>query len=156
MDLNFEFETRYKIRIKYGVYNYVGSKTDRKSTSGTCQFLGHVFISWSSKKKNSIAFSTIEVEYIAAGSCCAQILWIEQQLSDSGVTLHNISIFCDNTSAINITKNHAKHSCTKHIEIRHHFIRDHALKGDICIEHVDTHNQLADIFTKHLSEDQFC
>ena len=45
---------------------------------------------------------------------------------------------------------------TKHIEIRHHFIRDHALKGDICIEHVDTLNQLADIFTKPLNEDQFC
>ena len=59
-------------------------------------------------------------------------------------------------SLINITKNLVQHSCTNHIEIRHHFIRDHALKGDICIEFVDTHNQLVDIFTKPLSEDQFC
>ena len=64
--------------------------------------------------------------------------------------------FYDNTSAINITKNLVQHSRTKHIEIRHHFIRDHALKGDICIEHVDTLNQLADIFIKPLNEDQFC
>ena len=77
-------------------------------------------------------------------------------MSDFGVTLHNIPIFCDNTSTINITKNPIQHSCTKHIEIRHHFIRDHALKGDICIEHVDTFNQLADIFTIPLNEDQFC
>ena len=98
---------------------------------------------WSSKKQNSVAFSTIEAKYIVVGSCCAQILWIKQQLSDFGVALHNIPIFCDNTSPINITKNPVQHSRTKHIEIRHHFIRDHALKGDICIKHVDSLNQLA-------------
>ena len=87
--------------------DYAGSKTDRKSTSGTCQFLGHMLVSWSSKKQNSAVLSTTEAEYIATGSCCAQILWIKQQLSDFGVALHNILIFCDNTSAINITKNPA-------------------------------------------------
>ena len=70
--------------------------------------------------------------------------------------MHNILIFCDNTSVINITNNLVHHSRTKHIEIRYHFIRDHAFKGDICIEFVDTHNQLADIFTKPLNEDPFC
>ena len=115
-----------------------------------------MLMSWSSKKQNFVALSTAEAEYIAAGSCCAQILQIKQQLSDFGVTMHNVPIFCDNTNAINITKNHVQHSCTKHIKIRHHFIRDHALKGDICIEHVDILNQLADIFTKLLNEDQFC
>ena len=49
------------------------------------------------KKQNSIALSTAKVEYIAASSCCAQILWIKQQLSDFGVTMHYVSIFCDNT-----------------------------------------------------------
>ena len=58
--------------------DYPGSKTDRKSTSGTCQFLGHMLVSWSSKKQNSVALSTAEAKYIAAGSCCAQILWINQ------------------------------------------------------------------------------
>ena len=79
------------------------------------------------KSKKFVAFSIAEAEYITAGSCCAQILWIKQQLSDFGVTLHNIHIFCDNTSAINITKNPIQHSRTKYIEIMHHFIKDHAL-----------------------------
>ena len=69
--------------------------------------------------------------------------------------MHNIPIFCDNTSVINTTKNHIQNSRTKHIEIRHYFISDHAFKGDISIEFVDTHNQLADIFTKPLSEVNF-
>ena len=115
-----------------------------------------MLVFWSSKKQNFVALSTIEAKYITLDSYCAQILWIKQQLSDFGVTLHNIPIFCDNTSVINITKNPIQHSRTKHIEIRHHFIRDHALKGDICIEHVDTLNQLVDIFTKSLNENQFC
>ena len=64
--------------IGFSDADYAGSKTDRKSTSGTCQFLGHMLVSWSCKKQNSVALSTTEAEYIAAGSCCAQILWIKQ------------------------------------------------------------------------------
>ncbi|BAT95849.1 hypothetical protein VIGAN_08266600, partial [Vigna angularis var. angularis] len=58
-------------------------------------------------------------------------------------------------SAINLTKNPIMHSRTKHIEIRHHFLRDHIQKGDCQIEYVDTLHQLADIFTKALPKDRF-
>jgi hypothetical protein len=58
-----------------------GVKIDRKSTSGTCQFLGRSLVSWASKKQNSVALSTAEAEYIAAGHCCAQFLWMRQTLS---------------------------------------------------------------------------
>ena len=107
--------------------DYAGSKTNRKSISGTCQFLGHMLVSWSSKKQKLVAFSTIEAEYTTVGSCCIQILWIKQQLSDFSVIMQNIPIFCDNTSVINIIKNPVQCSRTKHIEIRRHFIKDHAL-----------------------------
>ncbi len=103
-----------------------------------------------------MALSTAEAEYIAVGSCCAQVLWLKQQLEDYGVKLDNIPIKCDNTSAINLTKNPVQHSKAKHIEIRYHFIRDHVQNGNICIEHICTEKQLADIFTKPLSEDRFC
>ena len=141
--------------VGYSDSDFAGSKTDRKSTSGTCQFIGSALVSWNSKKQNSVALSTAEAEYISAGSCCAQILCMKQQLSDYGIVLDHIPIKCDNTSAINISKNPVLHSRTKHIEIRHHFIRDHVLKGDVVLEFVDTKNQLADIFTKPLSKDTF-
>ena len=100
--------------------DYGGYRIDRKSTSGTCQFLGLNLVSWYSKKQNLVALSIAEAEYVAAGSCCAQILWIKQQLKDFGIKLSKTPILCDNTSAINLSKNPVQHSRSKHIEIRHH------------------------------------
>ena len=128
---------------------------DRKSTSGSCQFLGNSLTSWYSKKQNLVSLSTAEAEYIVAGACCSQILWIAQQLRDLGVDLKGIPIKCDNTSAICITKNPVQHSRTKYIEVRYHFIRDHVEKGHITLSFISTENQLADIFTKPLSLDRF-
>jgi len=99
--------------------------------------------------------STAEAEYIAAGYACAQSIWLKHQLMDYGVKLKKVPLYCDNTSAINLTKNPIQHSKTKHIEIRHHFIRDHIQKGNIEIKLVKTENQLADLFTKPLASDRF-
>ncbi|MEQ5167072.1 Ty1/Copia family ribonuclease HI, partial [Citrobacter youngae] len=141
--------------VGYSDVDFAGCKIDRKSTSGTCQFLGGRLVSWFSKKHNSIATSTAEAEYIAAGSCCAQILWMMQQLKDYGVTAKEVSIMCDNTSTIAITQNPMLHSRTKHIDIKYHFIRDHVEKKDIKLEYVNTEDQLADILTKPLVEARF-
>jgi hypothetical protein len=135
--------------------DYAGCKVDRKSTSGGCQLIGRSLVSWSSKKQNSVALSTAEAEYISAGSCCAQLLWMKQTLLDYGVKFKEIPLLCDN-SAIKIANNPVQHSRTKHIDIRHHFLRDHVSKGDIKIDGVSTDNQLADIFTKPLDESRFC
>ena len=141
--------------VGYSDSDFAGCKMDRKSTSGTCHLLGNALVSWHSKKQASVALSTTEAEYVAAGSCCAQIIWMKQQLSDFGINLKTVPIKCDNTSAINLTKNPVYHSRTKHIEIRHHFIRDHVQKGDCLIEFVETSKQLADIFTKPLPKENF-
>ena len=141
--------------IGYSDSDYAGDRVDRKSTSGTCHFLGRSLVCWSSKKQNCVSLSTAEAEYIAAGSCCAQLLWMKQTLKDYGVNMKNVPLYCDNESAIKIAHNPVQHSKTKHIQIRHHFLRDHVLKGDISIEHVKTEEQLADIFTKPLDEKRF-
>jgi hypothetical protein len=136
--------------------DYAGCKVDGKSTFGGCQLLGRSLVSLLSKKQNSVALSTAEVEYISARSCCAQLLWMKQTFFDYGVEFKEIPLLCDNESAIKIANNPVQHSRTKHIDIRHNFLSDHVSKGDIKIHGVSTDDQLADIFTKPLDEFRFC
>jgi hypothetical protein len=142
--------------IGYSDSDYAGCKVDRKSTSGTCQFLGRSLVSWSSKKQTYVALSTAEAEYVVAGQCCSQLLWMRQTLRDFGYNLNKVPLLCDNESAIRMADNPVEHSRTKHIDIRHHFLRDHQQKGDIKVYHISIENQLADIFTKPLDEKTFC
>ncbi|KAI3685730.1 hypothetical protein L6452_34988 [Arctium lappa] len=139
----------------YSDSDFAGSKIDRKSTTGSCQLLGDKLVSWSSKKQNSVSTSTAEAEYVAAGSCCAQILWMKNQLRDYNQLYSHIPILCDNSSAIAIANNPVLHSRSKHIDIRYHFIQDHISKGDIELHFIPTDLQLTDLFTKPLDEAQF-
>ncbi|GJY27596.1 retrovirus-related pol polyprotein from transposon TNT 1-94 [Tanacetum coccineum] len=119
-----------------------------KSTSRSAQFLGDKLVSWSSKKQKSTAISTTEAEYIAMSGCCAQILWMRSQLTDYGFAFNKIPLYCDNRSAIALCCNNVQHSRSKHIDIRHHFIREQVEKGVVELYFVKTDYQLADIFTK--------
>ena len=135
--------------------DYAGDRIERKSTSGNCQFLGDNLISWASKRQTTIAMSTAEAEYISAASCCTQLLWMKHQLEDYQIIANSIPIYCDNTAAICLSKNPILHSRAKHIEIKHHFIRDYVQKGILDIQFIDTENQWADIFTKPLTVERF-
>jgi hypothetical protein len=97
----------------------------------------------------------VEAKYIAAGACCAQLLWMRQKLSDFGCHFDAIPLLCDNESAIKLANNPVQHSRIKHIDIQHHFLQDHEAKGDIALRHVSTDGQLADIFTKPLDKSRF-
>ncbi|GJU67369.1 hypothetical protein Tco_1253628 [Tanacetum coccineum] len=89
-----------------------------------CMCARDKLVSWSSKKQKSMAISTTEAEYIALSGCCAQILWMRLQLSDYGFTFNKIPLYCDNQSAIALCCNNVQHSRSKHIDIRHHFIKE--------------------------------
>jgi hypothetical protein len=78
-----------------------------------------------------------------------------QTLKDYGYIMNQVLILCDNESTIKIAYNFYEYSRIKHIDIQHHFLRDHAIKGDIIISHVRTNEQLVDIFTKPLDEKRF-
>jgi hypothetical protein len=136
--------------------DWAGCVDDRKSTSGATFYLGGCLVSWSSKKQSTVSLSTAEAEYIAAANCCTQVLWMKQMLSE--IHIHYdapIPIFCDNTSAISISKNPVMHSKTKHIPIKFHFIREQVLSNIIKLEYVGTKDQIVDIFTKPLPKMQF-
>ncbi|XP_070013122.1 uncharacterized protein [Nicotiana sylvestris] len=107
------------------------------------------------RKQNSVALSTAEAEYVAAASCFAQLLWIKQQLEDFGVLTESVPLLCDNTSALNMAKNPVQQKRTKHIDVRHHFLRDNVEKGLICMKFCSIENQITDIFTKALSREHF-
>jgi len=141
--------------VGYADTDFASFLVDRKSTSGMAHFLRPYLVSWTTKKQQFVAMSIAEVEHVAAASCCAQLLLIRQQLNDFCVDMGCILLFCDNTSAINIFKNPYQHKRTKHIDIRHHFLRDNVEKGLISMNFSVTDNQITDIFTKALSREQF-
>jgi hypothetical protein len=116
--------------------------------------VGNNLAAWMSKKQASISLSTTEAEYIAAGSCCTQLLWmkIPQHYRFSQDTM---IINCDNTSAINISKNPVQHSRTKHIDIRHHFLHDLVESEVVSLSFIPTENQLVDILIKPLDVSRF-
>ncbi|KAJ9565499.1 hypothetical protein OSB04_001465 [Centaurea solstitialis] len=134
--------------VAYTDSDYGGANLDRKSTSGGCQFLGGRLVSWQCKKQTTVSQSTIEAEYIAASQCCSQVLWIQNQMQDYGLSFLQTPIYIDNNSAISIVNNPVKHSKTKHIEIKYHLIRDCNEKKLIQVQKVHTDDQYADLFTK--------
>ncbi|GJR38816.1 putative ribonuclease H-like domain-containing protein [Tanacetum coccineum] len=129
--------------------DYGGSNLDRKSTTGGCQFLGQRLIFWPMQNRTICGTSIIlKAEYVAAANCCRQVLWVQNQLLDYGFNFMNTKIHIDNESTICIVKNPVYHSKTKHIEIRHHFIRDCYEKKLIKVEKIQTDLNVADLLTK--------
>ncbi|GJW74168.1 putative ribonuclease H-like domain-containing protein [Tanacetum coccineum] len=128
--------------------DYAGDNHDRRSTSGGCQYLRRRLVYWQCKKQTIVAISSTEAEYVAAASCCALVLWMQNQLLDYGFNFMNTEIHIDNESTICIVRNPVLHSKTKHIQIRHHFIQDCYEHRLINVVKVHTDDNVADLLTK--------
>ncbi|GJY92120.1 hypothetical protein Tco_0507902 [Tanacetum coccineum] len=136
--------------------DHAGCLDSRKSTSGGIQFLGgDKLVSWSSKKQDCTSMSSAEAEYVSLSVCCVQVLWLRTQLTDYGFHFDKIPMYCDSKATIAISCNPVQHSRTKHIDVRYHFIKEQVEKGIVELFFVGTEYQLADLFTKALSEDRF-
>jgi len=108
------------------------------------------------QKKTSIYLSIAEAEYIEAATCCTKVLWMKHTLHDMKINFNeHISIKCDNTSAIRISKNPMLHSNTKHIPIKYHFLREKVAEKTMKMECIPTREKIIDIFTKPLAKEPF-
>nr|GEX08706.1 putative ribonuclease H-like domain-containing protein [Tanacetum cinerariifolium] len=141
--------------VAYSDSYYGGATQDRKSTTGGCQFFGRRLILWQCKKQTIVATSTTKAEYVAAASCYGQVLWILNLLLDYGYNFMITKIYIENNSTICIVKNPVYHSKTKHIEIRHHFIRDCFEKKLISVDYIHTDENVADLLTKPFDAGRF-
>jgi hypothetical protein len=142
--------------LGYTDSDWAGSLDDMKSTSGYAFSLGSGFFSWACKKQATVAQSTAEAEYMAAAEATSQSIWLRRILGDMGEQEDEPTIiYCDNKSAIAMTKNPVHHHRTKHIAIKYHFIREAETTKQIQLKYCTTEEQIADIFTKALPRARF-
>ena len=142
--------------VGYCDSDWGGCIDDMKSTSGFVFSLGSGVFSWCSKKQQTVAQSTAEAEYVSASLTTSHAIWLRRILEDVGEKQEGgTTIFCDNKSAIAMVKNPVHHSRSKHIALKHHFIREAAENGEIQLEFCRSEDQIADILTKALPREKF-
>jgi hypothetical protein len=140
----------------YADVDWEGSPVDQKSTSRYCFSLGSSMISWSSRKKGSIAQSTTEAEYIAASDASKEAVWLRKLVSGLfGDKIEMTVVHCDNQSCIKLTENLVFHDRSKHIDMRYHYIRDLVQRKTVKLQYIATSEQVVDILTKPLTSRQF-
>lgn len=132
--------------------DWAGDKDKRTSRTGYVIYMGTAAVVWCSKLQKSVALSSAEAEYVALTATARDVIWCRALLEEMGFPMKEASIIHeDNDSAAKIAQSYKKHPGVKHIEIRHHFIRDRVLEvKDISIERLATYDMVADLLTKQL------
>ena len=114
---------------------------------------GSAAVTWSSKEQPTVALSSTEAEYRGAAVAACEVAWLRTLLEDLGVQVdQQVVIHCDNLSSIQLARNPVFHARTKHIDIRHHFIREKVADGTVKMSFVGTEHMGADILTKPLAK----
>ena len=124
----------------------------RRSASGHYVFLGDNLLSWSSKHQATLSRSSAEAEYRGVANVVSESCWLHNLLLELHCPIHKVAlVYCDNVSAIYLSGNLVQHQCTKHIKMDIHFVREKVARGQVCVLHVPSRYQIADIFTKRTS-----
>jgi hypothetical protein len=137
--------------VGYVDADYGGDSGTRRLTSGYVFKMAGGPVSWGSKLQATVALSTAEAEYVATTRAAQQALWMHAFLGEIGLEQQfPITLYSDNASAIALALSTKGHQRAKHIDIRHHYIRERVKEGQIDLKHVTSVNNLADVFTKAL------
>ena len=134
--------------------DFQADKDSRKSTSGCVFTLNGGSVVWRSVKQSCIADSTMEAEYVAASEAAKEAVWLRKFLIDLEVVPEAdepMILYCDNSGAVANSKEPRSHKRSKHIERKYHLIRDIVERGDVSVQKISTHDNIADPFTKTLS-----
>lgn len=146
---------REGIMKAYTDSDFTGDIDSGRSTSGYVFLMSNADVAWSSKKQPVVTLSTIKGEYVAASFCATQCLWMKKIVSSFNQAKERcVTILCDNSFSIKLSKNPVLHGRTKNIKIRFHFLRD-LVKEEVNLVHCRTQDQVADIMTKPIKLDTF-
>lgn len=154
--LTFDAIGGQRLALGYADADWGGCLDTRRSTTG---YLFQTFggpVAWKSRRQQTTALSTAEAEYMASADAARQALWLRRLLEDlHEPTTGPFPILNDNNACIQLSKNPVHHERSKHIDMRHHFLRDRVLDNSIVLSHVPSEDNLADLFTKPLPADKF-
>ena len=140
----------------YADSNWAGDIDNRRSTTGYVFLIAGGPVSWTSKTQPTVALSTTEAEYMAAAAAAQEAIWIRTILNELGFKQHGPTIiFEDNQGCIKLTENGVSHGRTKHIDIRHHYVREQVARNSIKFKYLQTDKMVADMLTKPLSPPAF-
>jgi hypothetical protein len=148
-------KTERKGLITYTDADWATDTDDRKSQLGYVIKYDDSAIAWRTKKQSTVALSTTEAELYALSAAVQESLWIKHFMNNLGFDIQKVKVYEDNNGVISIVKNNKKDGRTKHIEIKHNFLRDEIRKGKLELTYLKTELQLADSFTKPLGRIKF-
>jgi len=135
--------------------DFMGDKTTGRSRSGMNSTFASGAMSWLSQLQSCVALSTTEAELMAATEGAKEAIWLKKLFKDLRGFERKPLLLVDNNSAVKLAKNPEFHKRTKHIAVKHFFVRERVIEGAIAIEHVDGEDQVADVFTKPLGFARF-
>lgn len=155
LQLTFDGNDRSSIQA-YADADWGGCEESRRSTTGYAFVSAGACVWWSSKRQATVALFTSEAEYMACSAACQEIRWLLNFTELPSFNLPKpVILWSDNQGAILLSANCIQHQRTKHIDLRHHFIRDMVKDGQVVLKYVPTEEMVADIFTESLTAEKF-